>query len=257
MPKVSEAYLEARRQQILEAAFTCFARKGFHETTMQDISREAGVSYGVVYHYFRSKEDVIEASWRANQQARATRIQMAQRRGSTPEVLSELLAIYMRRLEQPESSPEMRLRIQLFGETLLNPRIAANIRRTWNDVLKNVEDIIHRGQERGEINAEMDPHALARVYLALHDGVLLQKTVDPSLDLWKLVQVFKALHNGQLWEGQRKGVDGNEGQELPPASERGVSQGKRPRRRQGRQPRRTGEGGLPRTRRVRPDNRGL
>lgn len=56
MPKVSDAHLEARREQILDAAEACFSREGFHQTSMQDICREAELSPGAVYRHFSSKE---------------------------------------------------------------------------------------------------------------------------------------------------------------------------------------------------------
>ena len=61
MPKVSEAHLAARRQQILDAALACFDRDGFHGASMQDIFEESGMSAGAVYRYFSSKEDIVEA----------------------------------------------------------------------------------------------------------------------------------------------------------------------------------------------------
>ena len=61
MPRVSEAHLAARRQQILAAARVCFLRNGFHQTSMQDVIREAGLSVGAVYRYFPSKTDLITA----------------------------------------------------------------------------------------------------------------------------------------------------------------------------------------------------
>jgi AcrR family transcriptional regulator len=61
MPRVSDEYLEQRRQQILDAASRCFARKGFYETSMQDVFRESGLSAGAVYRYFKSKNDLIRA----------------------------------------------------------------------------------------------------------------------------------------------------------------------------------------------------
>ena len=54
MPKVSEAHVEARKQQIMDAAKTCFSRQGFHQTSIQDICREAELSPGAVYRYFDS-----------------------------------------------------------------------------------------------------------------------------------------------------------------------------------------------------------
>src|SRR5262245_30602356 len=59
MPKVTEEHVEARRRQILTAALRCFAREGFHRTTMQDIFREADLSPGAVYTYFKGKDELI------------------------------------------------------------------------------------------------------------------------------------------------------------------------------------------------------
>src|SRR5512141_1828028 len=63
MPKVTEEYADTRRRQIIDAAYRCFARKGFHQTTMRDIYAETGLSAGAVYNYFKSKEEIIEASF--------------------------------------------------------------------------------------------------------------------------------------------------------------------------------------------------
>ena len=59
MPKLKPDTQRARREHILDAALTCFARGGFHATTMQAICREAGVSPGALYVYFDSKEALI------------------------------------------------------------------------------------------------------------------------------------------------------------------------------------------------------
>src|SRR3954469_17948312 len=59
MPKVTDEHVDARRRQILSAALRCFARQGFHRTTMQDIFREADLSPGAVYSYFDGKDELI------------------------------------------------------------------------------------------------------------------------------------------------------------------------------------------------------
>src|SRR5436190_7927215 len=61
MPRVSAAHLAARRQHILDAASVCFMRNGFHQTSMQDVVREGGLSIGAVYRYFPSKNHLIKA----------------------------------------------------------------------------------------------------------------------------------------------------------------------------------------------------
>src|SRR3954454_5960724 len=61
MPKVTEEHVDARRRQILSAALRCFAREGFHRATMQDIFREADLSPGAVYTYFKGKDELVLA----------------------------------------------------------------------------------------------------------------------------------------------------------------------------------------------------
>jgi AcrR family transcriptional regulator len=60
MPRVTQEHLDARRKQILDAAAVCFARKGFHGTSMPDIFTEANLSAGAIYRYFPSKQAIIQ-----------------------------------------------------------------------------------------------------------------------------------------------------------------------------------------------------
>lgn len=60
MPRVTQEHRDGRRRQILDAATMCFARKGFHATSMPDIFAEVGLSSGAVYRYFPSKQAIIE-----------------------------------------------------------------------------------------------------------------------------------------------------------------------------------------------------
>jgi len=197
MPKVTEAHLEARYQQILDAAVACFSRQGFHQTTMDDICQEAGLSPGAVYRYFSSKEDIIEASCKRSQQAWATSFEIVERKGRTLDVLDELVDVSCRRLEQ-RSDSEMRLKAELIAEALRNPRVEEAIRRIRNNALQYFEGLIRRGQEKGEINADLDSNAVAQLYATIYDGLALQKTVDPNTDIWKCAEAFKALCRGNF-----------------------------------------------------------
>src|SRR5207245_10776181 len=61
---MSQAQVESsldRRTQFLDAAVVCFAKRGFHQASMHDISAEAGISGGLIYRYFQDKEAVISA----------------------------------------------------------------------------------------------------------------------------------------------------------------------------------------------------
>src|ERR1700722_19134973 len=62
MPKISDEQRQARRDQILAAAWRCFARKGIHATSMEEIIREANLSAGAVYLYYKGKDELIHAA---------------------------------------------------------------------------------------------------------------------------------------------------------------------------------------------------
>ena len=57
---------EERRRQILDAAVRVFARTGYHGSRVGDIAEEAGVAHGLLYHYFSSKEEVLQTVFREN-----------------------------------------------------------------------------------------------------------------------------------------------------------------------------------------------
>src|SRR5437868_24098 len=61
MPRVTDQYVQRRRRVILAAARRRFARDGFHATTMDDVSAEAGVSSSVIYRWFSGKEELVAA----------------------------------------------------------------------------------------------------------------------------------------------------------------------------------------------------
>ena len=65
MPKVVPEYKEEAKSKIVEAARIVFAKKGYHDATMDDVAKEVGVSKGALYSYFKSKEDILKEIYSA------------------------------------------------------------------------------------------------------------------------------------------------------------------------------------------------
>ncbi len=209
MPKVSDSYLETKRQQLLDAAITCFARNGFSETTIEDICREAGVSHGALYRHFKSKEDIIEASYWRDRETMTARFAAAKKKGDTRRIMEELFELYIHRQDQsgPQTQMRLKFRVQLYAEAARNPRIREAQYKTWEDFLESFGGIVRGAQERGEISPVLDSEMVTRVLMALVIGFNVQKTVDPSLDVDEYAKASIDVLLSNLWLTRKKGGD--------------------------------------------------
>ncbi|GAA2632278.1 TetR/AcrR family transcriptional regulator [Paractinoplanes durhamensis] len=191
MPKVSAAYLAARRRQILDAAAACFARDGFHRTSMQDIVRESGISAGLVYRYFAGKDDVIAAivgEWHDQRQIFAT--------GGVDERVAAYLD-YLRSVGDPESAARLRLGVQIWAEAVRNPRIRELSRRNVDDPRAAVAAVLRTLP----LAPGLDPDALARVLIAVYQGLLVQTVWDDGVDNAAYVGTVEALLGALIRSG--------------------------------------------------------
>jgi AcrR family transcriptional regulator len=123
MPKVDEAHVEKRRMQILEAAFLCFSEKGFHESTMRDICRRAGLSPGAVYGYFQGKAEIVEALAAMGRDNTRKFIAQTPSAEDSRDALTEIVLTFVEVFNRPVSLPSMRLDLQMWGEAMRNERI--------------------------------------------------------------------------------------------------------------------------------------
>ncbi|MBM3944412.1 MAG: TetR/AcrR family transcriptional regulator [SAR202 cluster bacterium] len=198
-PKVTEAHVEARREQILEAATACFSRKGFHQTTMQDICEAAQLSPGAVYTYFPSKESIITAACVANQQQTFQLIDSALQQGETQAVFTQLADAFLFALAQPETAAQLRTNVELWAEGLRNTEVDALMSEGDAGVRARFAELVAQAQERGEINPELDAEAVGRTMIVVYTGLVLQKAREPGMDVGPYVQVVLALYGGRFW----------------------------------------------------------
>jgi AcrR family transcriptional regulator len=199
LPKVREAHLEARRRQILDAAFLCFASQGFHQTTMQDICRCAELSPGAVYRYFRGKESIIAAICGECQEQNNALAARAEAVEDTLARLDSLAEEGFAFLEQGEAQPHLQANVQLWAEAVINPSVRKALSDNTEALLKAMTNIVSNAQDKGEINARLDPRATARTLMAMWYGTVLQQALNPSEDLSQCLDTIKALYSGRFW----------------------------------------------------------
>ena len=159
--------MEDKRRQLLDAAVRVFARKGFHASRVGDIAEEAGVAHGLLYHYFKSKDQVLEAVFHENWSVLLARIESVEETDEpAADQIRHIAAIVLRTwLHLPDV---VRVVIQEYGRS---PELAERIGELTRpiDVLQRV---IARGVERGEFRSEIDPRFAATVVYGSIDELL-------------------------------------------------------------------------------------
>ena len=195
MPKVTDAHRQARRQQILRAAFTCFGREGFHATTMQDICEEADLSPGAVYNYFDGKADIIRAIAAESRDSLDALFDSIDESQPAPQVLAALVQRLGAFVEQPGDAAAggHRVRVRLWGEALSASEIHEVLAENLSDFIETVAAIIREGRAKGEFGEDVNPEALARALLAFHQGMVLQKALSPDTSVQPAFEEFRAL----------------------------------------------------------------
>ena len=190
MPKITELQRESRRQQILEAARRCFSRDGFHNTTTADIVRESGVSQGTLYLYFATKDDIILALADDRHQAEAYVGALAQSEQDPIEGLTLLLELHGESLVDPQRADARRVGVQGWAEALRNPVVHDNITQNIASVRQEIARLLARGQAAGQIRAELDPEAAARMLIAIFQGLSLSAALNDDAELTGLGPVI-------------------------------------------------------------------
>jgi len=199
MPKISDLQRESRRQQILDAARRCFSRDGFHNTTTADIVRESGVSQGTLYLYFATKDDIILALADDRHQAEAYVGAMAQSEQDPIEGLALLIELHGESLDDEQRTDARRVSVQGWAEALRNPKVHENITRNVASVREEIARLIARGQAAGQIRAELDPEAVARVLIAIFQGLTLSSTLRADAELSGVGAVIRAMIRNTLF----------------------------------------------------------
>jgi AcrR family transcriptional regulator len=202
MPKVTNAYLKARRQEIMDAAIACFARKGFHRTTVDDICEEAGLSPGAVYRYFSSKDDIIVATVEESVVRSAHFFQALAVEEDIFPVLEHMLEEHFQRLEQPERNTYYKVRMQLWAEAAQNPGVKERLQLIRHEAVQQYAAAIKKGQKSGYINPDLDAQAVSVAIMASLDGFVIHWLADPEMNIWHYKDVLVAMLRGLQGGGQ-------------------------------------------------------
>lgn len=188
----SRELLEKRRSQLHEAALTCFGEKGYHQTTMDDVAGESGLSKGTLYWYFDSKKDLFlslcrrvmdefEAAWRER---------LADDLSPTDKLLATL-ALFRREME--DLVPLISVMIEAWALMRHDEEMQHLLEEMYQPYLNIMAGIIREGVDSGELHAD-SPDLTGFVVMTFFDGLMLALGTDLLDGDWEeIVDAAEAL----------------------------------------------------------------
>ncbi|MFG2445041.1 TetR/AcrR family transcriptional regulator [Nocardia fluminea] len=174
MPRVSEEHLERRRQQILDAAQLCFARKGFHETSMQDVFAESQMSAGAVYRYFTSKNEIIGALVQRTMGPLRERLAEIIRSEDVPPPAEVIRLLTTEIVKHSGPDGPLRLTPQAWALALVSDEAAVPVRAAIASMRALWFEYADRLCESGWLPPGTDSDAIAKTLIGLLPGFILQ-----------------------------------------------------------------------------------
>ena len=195
MPRLTEATKQARRSQIIDAAFTCFTAKGYTHTSMTDIIKESGLSSGSIYSHFSGKSDILHATI----QQRIDMIAAAYGELDDPSPRDIMHMIFATSAVEANFTSMLRIRLESFT--------VPEVQESTNTLFTTLHDIVAQslipwGQRYLEAENKRKPSAdelqafvsdTADALILTFQGFMVRSTLSPSTDREHLFQIALSL----------------------------------------------------------------
>ncbi|MFF1464419.1 TetR/AcrR family transcriptional regulator [Streptomyces sp. NPDC058330] len=181
MARVSQEHLDARRRQILTGAARCFARNGFHGTSMQDVLKEVGLSAGAVYRYFAGKDDLIAAI--ADEAFQYIRHAFAEAAEISPPPTPDVLlgrvvrGVFTGQVYGLERRTCAALIVQVWAESMRNERLAKTLGEGYAGMRAGWAQLVEAYRTAGLLRADVPADDVARTMIATAQGFIAQEAL--------------------------------------------------------------------------------
>ena len=195
MPRLTDATRAERRAHVLTSAWVCFSRNGYHQTSMDDVITETGMSSSAVYRYFRSKDELIDASAEEGMTAVRDVFERAQAQVPLPgpqELIGTLVHALHRRAAHA-SYDLTRLAMSTWAEAVRSPHLQARAGTLYGESLTSIAAIMRVWQTRGQFRRDVDVAGAAYVLSSLLHGLIVNHHLIGPVDSVAVIGGLRAL----------------------------------------------------------------
>jgi AcrR family transcriptional regulator len=163
-----------KRELIVEAAIEVFAEKGFHDTRISDIATRAGIAYGLVYHYFKNKEEILDTLFleRWSEFIDAVRAIASDGRSAEDKLLSIAAVVLSAHRSRPQWVKVLIFEIQR-TQRILDPERVEVV----GELFVLIAQILRDGQASGELREDLDPDLACYIFVGGIDIVVTNRVL--------------------------------------------------------------------------------
>jgi len=179
-------------QRIVDAMRTCIATRGIAGATFEHVSREAGVSRGLLHYYFGTKERLLIEVLRGDAQVRIGAFDAPLGAAKSADEFVDVLVAGVEEILQKDPGFYV-LIYELFTAGRQNPEIQAELAQVYEGSRRHVAGILRRKADEGVLSLRFTPEATVTFMFGVADGVALQRLTDPDRDYSELLDVERAI----------------------------------------------------------------
>ena len=198
-PKLPKEYSDFRRRQILMSAWECFADKGYSETTVREIAKRMDASTGVIYNFFKGKEEILEAIQDWSIENNKQIFGRMSQKGSVREAIREFFENNFECGPVEEVKKSARGNISLLSEAVKKEKIRAMFKSSYDFMEENLSRFFGEAKKKKEIVSNVDPTVLAGFLIALLLGLQLQVALIDRLGDRAYIENIKKILFANLW----------------------------------------------------------
>jgi AcrR family transcriptional regulator len=199
MPKLKKEYADSRKKEILRTASNCFYEIGYEKTTMREIARRMNATTGVLYTYFKKKEEILKELQNIMIERIKRSFAEMNKRDSVREAYTELFNNEYKASSSSKTRKNAKVLVRLLTEALSSDGIRKLLNTSFRDIEKRGSKIIEKGIKSGEIHTHIDPKAVSGLFHALWWGLWMQIALLDGLNVNSHVDGIVKILLGNTW----------------------------------------------------------
>ena len=184
---------EQRRQQVLDAAEKCFREKGFHGSSIANISREAGMSPGHIYYHFADKEAIVQALVERRQHSFSKLLESLENNPKEQDLVSILLKEAVNIVDRHIDPEYAQLILEIASESARNPRVAEILMQSDQRMRTRVTALLEKQLNTKDAKKIEDIRIRLEFVGILLTGLAIRAPTSSTINKKTLIDMIKSV----------------------------------------------------------------